>query len=154
LSVSRIRHGACVVVCLRGGLLARQQPGSEPPVDRGGGDAELACGLLDREQIAVGVRRWRGADPVLLAQELHAWVGEWQAGAGASALLVEDRGDLAVIAVPGEPADQIDCVLWGARALNAAVHERHRELGASAALPTDLDLLGASRRVGDGHHDL
>ena len=42
---------------------------------------------------------------------LDARVGERQAGAGAAALAVEDRGDLVVGVVLGEPADQLDRVL-------------------------------------------
>ena len=44
---------------------------------------------------------------------LHARSGERQAGAGAAALVVEDRGDLLVGVVRGEPADQLDRVLAG-----------------------------------------
>jgi hypothetical protein len=74
---------------VRGGLLAWEQPCAQPPVDRGGGDAELRGGLLDREQVAVGIGRWRGGDPVLLPDVLDAGLVERQVGAGASALLVE-----------------------------------------------------------------
>ena len=45
--MSRIRQGAC-----GGGLLGREQAGSEPSIDRRLRDAELGRGLLDGEQVA------------------------------------------------------------------------------------------------------
>ena len=75
-----------------------------------------------------------------LTRGLDARLGEWQAGAGAAALPVEDRGDLLVGVVLGEPTDQLDRVLaesWrsGPRALSLTASSAAR-----AALPGDLDL--------------
>src|ERR1017187_4776426 len=99
------------------------------------------------------VSRRGGSDPVLLADVLDTRLGERQAGPGAAALLVEDRSDLTVTTMSGKPPDQIDCVLRGARALHATMHERDSKLGARTALPTDLDLRVA-RHLGHGHDDL
>ncbi len=91
---------------VRGGLLGGEQPGAEPSVDRRLRDTELARGLLDGEQAAVGVGWWRSRDPVLDAKGRDAWLVERQAGSGASALLVEDRRDLLIAGVGGELADE------------------------------------------------
>jgi hypothetical protein len=78
------------------GLLGGQQSVVEPAADRGRREAELVRCLLDRDGLAVGVDRWRDRYPCALADAAHPGFAEWQTGAGAPALLVEDRGDLAV----------------------------------------------------------
>jgi hypothetical protein len=108
---------------VRGRLLGREQPGPQPSIDRRLCDAEFARCLLDREDAAVGVRWWRRCDVVLLADVLDAWLGEQQAGAGAAALLVEDRCDLVVRVMLGEPADQLDSVLGCAGPFRATALE-------------------------------
>ena len=77
------------------------------------GHAELARRLLDREQLAGGVR-WRGGwDAGASADAADACFGERQAGAGQPSLAAEDPGDLPVGVVLGEAADQLDRVLGG-----------------------------------------
>ena len=90
---------------------------------------------------------------MLLADVLDARLVERQAGAGQSPLLVEDRGDLLIRAVLGEPVRSARRCPRGAVALGAAVVERHLKLGAGAALPDDLEL-GAARILFDGHDHL
>ena len=79
---------------VRGGLLARQQAGAQPPVDRGvvTPSSPAACSIVHRSLSGSG----GGAARIscLLADALDTRLGERQAGAGAAALLVEDRGDL------------------------------------------------------------
>jgi hypothetical protein len=94
-----------------GGLLAGEQGVPEPAADRKRRDAELAGGVLDRHDFAGGIWRRRRGDACALAGGLHACAGERKAMAGASPLAVEDRGDLLVGMVSGEPADQVDRVL-------------------------------------------
>src|SRR5204863_8794164 len=125
---------------MRGSLLGREQAGSEPSVDRRLRDAELVGGLLDGEQVAGGAWWWRGGDPVLGAQVRDARLVERQAGAGAAALLVEDRGDLLITRVGSQLADQVDRVLAGPVALGSAPDERHGQLGVRGAFPDDLNL--------------
>src|SRR5207245_8245609 len=91
-------------------------------------------------------------DTGALASRLHTGGRERQAGAGTSALAVDDRGDLTVGVMDCQPADQLDRGLVGAHALTTATDEADRQLAASAALPEDLDLgdvLGAA----DCDHD-
>ena len=100
----------------RGVLFAADEAGLEPAEDGGGGDAEFVGGFADGEQLAVG---WFGrwfvcGDVAVAAQAADDDRGEPFAGGGAAALPVEDPGDLAVVVVGGEPADQLDGVLVGA----------------------------------------
>ena len=86
--------------------------------------------------------------PCFDADGRDAWLVERQAGAGAAALLVEDRGDLLIAGVRGELADQLDRVLAGAVALGPALDQRHGQLGPGAAFPDDLHL-GTARLLVD-----
>ena len=97
---------------------------------------------------------WRSdRDPGALAHARDARLGELQTGAGAPPLLVEDRGNLVVGVVAGEAADELDRGLGGPSGFAAAAGERHRELGAGAAFPADLDARTARIRV-HGDDDL
>ena len=89
-------------------LLAGDEPGLQPAVQRGGGDAELFGGLADREQFAVGrlARRLVARDLPVVAEAGDDLSGEPFAGRGAAALAVEDPGDRGVVVVRGEPPEQ------------------------------------------------
>ena len=138
--------------CVRCGLLAGQQAGFEPAVDRAVGDAELDGGLLDREEVAGGIGRRRGGDLVALAHVLDARFGEQQPGAGPAALLVKDRRDLPVWVMGRERPDELHGAFGSACALRPATHERDLQVGARTALPGDLDLC-AARVFADGDDD-
>jgi hypothetical protein len=111
-------------------LLAGDEPGLQPAVKRGRGDAELVGGLADGEQLAVGglLGRLVGGDVAVAAQPADDDRGEPLAGGGAAALAVEDRGDPRVVVVRGEPFQERDCVLAGADR-GPWLWERDGELG-------------------------
>ena len=121
-------------------MLAGDESGLEPAEDGGGGDAELVGGLADGEQFAVGRVGWRlvCGDVAVAAQAADDDRGEPFAGGGAAALAVEDPGDLAVVVVGGEPADQVDrCPRRCGRRLRLG--QRDGELGDRAAFPADRE---------------
>jgi hypothetical protein len=83
----------------------------KPAADRKVRHAELGGCAPDRDQLAVGVRCWRGGDAGAESSALDSRARESQSLAGAAALLVEDRSDLVVGVVLSEPADQLDRAL-------------------------------------------
>src|ERR1019366_9071516 len=100
-----------------GDLLAGDEPVVEPPVEGGGGDAELGCGLVHADHVTVGVVACsvrRGGDAVALADGGHVSGGECDSGGGAALLLAGHFGDHRVVVAGGQPADQLDGVFAGA----------------------------------------
>src|ERR1019366_4780409 len=100
-----------------GDLLAGDEPVVEPPVEGGGGDAELGCGLVHADHFTVGVvacSALGGGDAVALADGGHVSGGERHSGGGAALLLAGHLGDDRVVVVGGQPADQLDGVFAGA----------------------------------------
>lgn len=122
-------------------------------MDRRGRHLQRVGGLRDRDGLAV--RLWLGCDrdPRSLTNTLDPCGGEWQPGPGAPSLPVQDRGDLLVGVMRGEPADQLDRVLRCAGSLRAAADQPDGQLAARPALPEDLDL-GDVLRSADGDDDL
>ena len=103
---------------MRGGLLAGQQAGAQPAVDRAVGDAELVGGLLDRAQSSCrGLAVVRPGSGIVLRT---VCTRDWLNG---SPVPVRRPCLLRIAAISwsfvcgGEPADQIDGVLAGALAL-------------------------------------
>jgi hypothetical protein len=146
-SVRRMRQGALGVVC---------SPGSSPSLSqRRIVNVETPSCLAASWIVTSSVFGSGGGAAGMPARKraLHARAGERQAGSGASALTVEDRGDLLVGVMDGESADQVDRVLaelgWPA----AGAVEADLQLGAGAALPEHLDV-GAVLAAVDRHDDL
>jgi hypothetical protein len=100
----------------RGVLLARDESGLDPAVDRRRGDAEDVGGLADREQLPVGWIGGRlvGGDAAVAAQSADDDRGEPLAGRGSASLAVEDPRDRGVVVVDGESVRQRDRVFVGA----------------------------------------
>src|ERR1039457_833342 len=144
-AVAELLVDADVPGCSGGELLAGDEAVAEPPVDGGGGDAELASGFGDGDHdriLAAGSDISGGClvlgDAVVGAQRPDVGFPEGQSGCGAAVLLAEDLGDGGVVVAACQPADQVQGVLARDAAVAAAGGHRHLQQGAGAALPDDL----------------
>ena len=120
----------------RGDLLAGEQPFAQPATDRRGRHA--AAWRPPARSMTVSLSGSGGGAtgmPGALPDPLHARRGERQAGAGAPALAVEDRRDLLVGVMHGEPADQVDRVLRRAGSLRRRGGSARRSAGCVRRLP-------------------
>ena len=146
--MTRIRQGAPGVSCS-----PRMNPAwSQRKIVEAATPSSFAALPTGSSSPSGGSARWLVCgDLTVAAQAADDDRGEPFAGGGAAALPVEDPGDLAVVVVGGEPADQHDGVLVGAdRGLRFG--ERDRELGDRAAFPSDGEQRAALFALeGDDH---
>ncbi len=133
------------------GLLGGEEAFGQPATDRLGADAELARGLVDRDALPVGGLAGCCGDGAAFADARDPRSGEREPGGGEASLLCEDHRDLGIGGVLGEPSDELDEVLAGARAFQAAVVEPDAQLAARPALPQQLSHASVSFAVNVDH---
>ena len=139
----------------RGELLADDDPGGEPAVQRGRRYSEHLGRFLDRDQLAVRRRGRRDTarDAAIPAQAAHLVGGETLAARGASPLAIEDAGDDAIRVVRGEALNERKAVFIGAKARGIGAREGDVEFGEGAATPAQDDV-GAIVVTLDGEGDV
>ena len=109
------------------GLVAGEQAGGVPVLDRARGHAEPLGGLCDGEQPARAEPLAVAGEFVVLAEPDDAQSGERLSGAGSSPGLVELFGCLGVGVIVEQLVDQLERVGIGLAGLPDRWWERHRE---------------------------
>lgn len=136
---------ASEVLCSQAGFLP-------PSAMSTGAWTDLDCCLIDRDQAVVRIARRGSGDLVLLANMRDARLIEPQPGPGSRRLLVEDRCDLLIGDVSGEPADQRATVSLLVRRRPCRVGPAARASGCGHRPPRRSYLRPARVRVDSDNH--
>jgi hypothetical protein len=134
-------------------LLADDDPGGEPAMQRRRRHAEDRGGLRDREQFAVSALGGRLApgDVAIAAQTADVQRGEARSAGGVFALTIEDAGDDGVGVVRGETANEGQAVLVGSNARRTGA-QADMKFGDGAPAPAEREVRAALVAL-DGEHD-